>query len=65
MGTKERNDLALRIHRVIAQMADPIEAVSDPETKEQLLWLRTNYGTIVEAERLGRLVRGFKSQKGI
>src|SRR5437762_13316085 len=46
-------------------MVDPIEAIRDPETKEQLLWLRTNYGTIVEAERLGRLVKGFKSQKGI
>ena len=47
------------------QMVDPIEAIRDPGTKEQLLWLRTNYGTIVEAERLGRLVKGFKSQKGI
>ena len=46
-------------------MVDPLEAIRDPETKEQLLWLRTNYGTIVEAERLGRLVKGFKSQKGI
>src|SRR5438445_13857377 len=46
-------------------MVDPLEAIRDPETKEQLLWLRTNYGTIVEAERLGRLVKGFKSTTGI
>src|SRR5437667_8278534 len=46
-------------------MVVTLEAIRDTETKEQLLWLRTNYGTIVEAERLGRLVKGFKCQKGI
>jgi len=46
-------------------MADPIDSVSDEEFRRQLLWLRTNYGTVVDSQRLGRLIRGFKSQKGI
>ena len=46
-------------------MADPVDALQDDEFRQQLLWLRTNYGTVVESQRLGRLVRGFKSQKGI
>ena len=46
-------------------MADSIDSVSDEEFRRQLLWLRTNYGTVVDSQRLGRLIRGFKSQKGI
>jgi putative restriction endonuclease len=50
---------------VATAMADPISTVQDEEFRRQLLWLRTNYGTVVDSQRLGRLVRGFKSQKGI
>ena len=46
-------------------MADPIDSVPDEEFRRQLLWLRTNYGTVVDSQRLGLLVLGFKSQKGI
>jgi len=46
-------------------MADPIDAVRDAELRRQLLWLRTFYGTTVESDRLGKLVKGFRSQKGI
>ena len=46
-------------------MVDPIEILKDVEFQSQLQWLRTNYGTVVDAERLGRLVKGFRSQKGI
>jgi len=46
-------------------MADPIDSVPDEEFRRQLLWLRTNYGTVVDSQRLGRLVQGFRSQKGI
>ena len=46
-------------------MADPIDRVPDEEFRRQLLWLRTSYGTVVDSQRLGRLVRGLKSQKGI
>src|SRR3989475_8646556 len=46
-------------------MVDPVDSLHDEECRKQLLWLRTNYGTVVESQRLGRLVRGFKSQKGI
>src|SRR5437867_5902242 len=46
-------------------MADPLETLDDPKAREQLTWLRTNYGETVESERLGRLLQGFRSQKGI
>src|SRR6266540_62939 len=46
-------------------MVDPIDAVRDAELRRQLLWLRTNYGTTEESDRLGKIVRGFRSQKGI
>ncbi len=46
-------------------MGDPIDSVSDQRFRQQLLWLRTNYGTVVDRSRLGRLVQGFRSQKGI
>src|SRR5438034_1991890 len=46
-------------------MADPIDSVSDEEFRRQLLWLRRNYGTVVDSPRLRRLIRGVKSQKGI
>ncbi len=46
-------------------MGDPIDSVSDELFRQQLLWLRTNYGTVVDSSRLGRLVQGFRSQKGI
>src|SRR6266545_878712 len=46
-------------------MADPVDSLQDEEFRKQRLWLRMNYGTVVESQRLGRLVRGFKSQKGI
>ncbi len=46
-------------------MPDPLDAIQDSALREQLLWLRTNYDTTVASERLGRLLRGFRSQKGI
>ena len=46
-------------------MADPIESIPDERFRRQLLWLRANYGAVVESEKLGRIVRGFQSQKGI
>lgn len=46
-------------------MADPLDSLHDEQFRHQLLWLRSNYGTVVDSQRLGRLVRGFKSQKGI
>src|SRR5439155_11094715 len=46
-------------------MSDPLDNVVDDELRRQLLWLRTNIDTIVESERLGKLVQGFRSQKGI
>ncbi len=46
-------------------VGDPVDSVSDEQFRQQLLWLRTNYGTVVDSSRLGRLVQGFRSQKGI
>ncbi len=46
-------------------MGDPIDSLSNERFREQLLWLRTNYDTVVDSARLGRLVQGFRSQKGI
>ncbi len=44
---------------------DPIDSVPDERFRQQLVWLRTNYGTVIDSSRLGRLVQGFRSQKGI
>src|SRR2546425_10474107 len=46
-------------------MTDPIDIVGDAELRRQLLLFRTNYGSVIESPRLGRILRGFKSQKGI
>ncbi len=46
-------------------MTDPLDSLTDSGLRAQLRWLRTNYGTVVDSPRLGRLVRGFRSQKGI
>ena len=46
-------------------MPDPLDTVQDDVLRQQLLWLRTNYDTVVDSQRLGRLLRGFRSQKGI
>ncbi len=46
-------------------MGDPVDSLSDERFRQQLLWLRTNYGTVIDSSRLARLVQGFRSQKGI
>src|SRR2546422_3745799 len=46
-------------------MTDPLETIQDIEFRRQLEWLRINYGAVVNSGKLGRLVKGFKSQKGI
>ena len=46
-------------------MPDPLHDLRDEKSREQLTWLRANYGEIIESERLGRLLQGFRSQKGI
>jgi len=46
-------------------MPDPLDSIADPELRQQLRWLRTNYGAVIESERLARIVKGFRSQKGI
>ena len=46
-------------------MPDPLADLNDPKQRDQLSWLRVNYGEIVESTRLARLLQGFRSQKGI
>lgn len=46
-------------------MLDPLDAVQDDELRRQLIRLRANYFTTIDSERLGKLLRGFRSQKGI
>src|SRR3990172_3715173 len=52
-------------HHKRTGMPDPIDGLRDEKSREQLTWLRANYGEIIESERLGRLLQGFRSQKGI
>src|SRR3990170_6025562 len=46
-------------------MPDPLADLNDPKQRDQLTWLRVNYGETVESSKLARFLRGFRSQKGI
>ena len=46
-------------------MSDPLDAVQDDELRRQLLLLRANYFTVLDSDRLGEILKGFRSQKGI
>src|SRR2546428_10355324 len=46
-------------------MVGPLIAVRGARLWRQLVWLRAYYGTTVGSDRLGKLIKGFRSQKGI
>lgn len=46
-------------------MPDSLDALDNGTQRDQLSWLRTNYGEVIESARLARLLQGFRSQKGI
>lgn len=46
-------------------MADPVERLTDPALREELIKIRARFGSTVRSTELQSTVRGFQSQRGI